>query len=50
MMENVLASAQGVSLMLFNKFLGWTKEQIEVDLIEVRKEMKNTKIHVYSPM
>jgi hypothetical protein len=30
---------------IFTNVLGWSREQIEVFLIDVRKDLKNRKIH-----
>jgi hypothetical protein len=35
---------------LFTRGLGWTKEELEVFLVEVRKSMKDKSIHGYYPM
>jgi len=35
---------------VFTRGLGWSKEQTEVFLAGVRKDMKNTKIHCYWEM
>jgi hypothetical protein len=32
---------------MFTHVLGWTKPEVDVFLADVRKEMKDTKIHVY---
>lgn len=41
---------QSYSLALFTRILGWSVEELEVLLIDVRKEMKNPRIHAYYPM
>jgi len=48
--ENFLEGVQAVSLMLFTGVLGWSKEEIEVLLVDVRKDSKNRQIHAYWPM
>jgi len=40
-------SLTGLSQALFTRGLGWTMEELEVFLVDVRKEMKDTKIHCY---
>jgi hypothetical protein len=36
---------QGFSLRPFTKYLGWTPEELEVLLVEVRKDLRNRNIH-----
>ncbi|KAK0649532.1 S-adenosyl-L-methionine-dependent methyltransferase [Cercophora newfieldiana] len=48
--ENFSQGVQAVSLMLFTNVLGWTKDQVEVLLVEVRKDVKNKGIHGYWPI
>ncbi|KAK0113507.1 hypothetical protein ONS96_014370 [Cadophora gregata f. sp. sojae] len=48
--ENFTAGVSGFSLALYTRVLGWTPEQLEVFLVDVRKEMKDTKIHSYWPI
>jgi hypothetical protein len=50
MHENFSTGLSGLSMAVFTRGLGWTKEELEVFLVEVRKSMKNTKIHGYYPM
>lgn len=40
----------GISLAFFTRGLGWTVEELEVFLVKVRKDMKNSQIHAYWPM
>ncbi|KAI9733995.1 MAG: hypothetical protein M1834_002652 [Cirrosporium novae-zelandiae] len=49
-LENVLQGLSGFCLAMFTRGLGWTKEEVEVFLINVRKELKNTKTHGYIPV
>jgi hypothetical protein len=44
---NIGESIGGISMALFTRALGWSAAELEVFLVEVRKEMKNTKIHAY---
>jgi hypothetical protein len=44
---NMGESTSGLSLALFTRGLGWSMEELEVFLIDVKKEMKSTKIHAY---
>lgn len=48
--ENFLQGVQAVSLMLFTNVLGWSKDEIEILLVDVRKDVKNRQIHAYWPM
>ena len=32
---------------LFTRILGWKKEEVDVFLVDVRKDMKNPKFHAY---
>ena len=48
--ENVTRSLYGLSVALFTRGLGWTSEELEVFLVDVRKNMSDTKIHAWAPM
>lgn len=48
--ENIAGGLYGVSVALFTRALGWTKEELEVFLVDVRKELKDMKIHSYFPL
>ena len=50
MILNVLDALQAVSLALLIRHHGWLKEEVEVYLIDVRKEIYNQKNHFYSQM
>ncbi len=47
---NVGDGLEGLSLFLFTHGLGWTKEEVLAFLVEVRKDIKNVKMHAYWPM
>lgn len=49
-LENISAGLQGLSLALFTRGLGWSAEELEVFLVDVRKDMRNNRIHSYWPM
>ncbi|KAF2095542.1 S-adenosyl-L-methionine-dependent methyltransferase [Rhizodiscina lignyota] len=49
-LENILEGLQGGSLALFTRMLGWSKERVEVFLMEVRRELHEQKSHFYMPM
>jgi hypothetical protein len=36
---------QALSLRLFISFLGWSQQELEMLLLEVRKDLRNPKIH-----
>lgn len=45
--ENIQQGLQALSLALFTKALGWTLQEVEVFLMEVRKDMKDKTKHGY---
>lgn len=49
-LENFSSSLSGISVALFTRGLGWTVQELEVFLVDVRKEMKDTKFHAYWPI
>jgi hypothetical protein len=48
--ENITRSLYGLSVALFTRGLNWTLAELEVFLVDVRKEMSDTKIHAWVPM
>lgn len=48
--EMLTTGISGISMALFTRGLGWTSEQVEVFLVDVKKEIKNTEIHAYIPL
>jgi hypothetical protein len=48
--ENITSSLEGLSVALFTRALGWSMAELEVLLVDVRKEMSDTKIHAWVPM
>jgi len=48
--ENITKSLYGLSVALFTRGLGWTLGELEVFLVDVRKEMSNVKVHAWAPM
>lgn len=50
MHENFSTGLSGLSMAVFTRALGWSTEELEVFLISVRKDMRNSKIHGYYPM
>ncbi|RDW61657.1 S-adenosyl-L-methionine-dependent methyltransferase-16 [Coleophoma crateriformis] len=49
-LANVYGGLESICLAVFTRVLGWTKEEIDVFLIDVRKELKDPKIHSYGPI
>ena len=45
--SSLLQGLQGFSLAWFHRGLGWTKEEIEVYLVQVRKAISDRSIHAY---
>ncbi|CAI4214099.1 unnamed protein product [Parascedosporium putredinis] len=48
--ENIDTGLEAISNAIFTRFLGWTKEDLDAFLAEVREDMKNHDIHSYWPM
>jgi hypothetical protein len=46
-MVNMDEGPEGLSLMLFTRALKWTPEQVQLFLMDVRKDVKNPNIHSY---
>ncbi|WYZ39683.1 hypothetical protein EsH8_IV_000024 [Colletotrichum jinshuiense] len=49
-LENYLQGIEGWTMPTFTKGLNWTKEEVQVFLIDVRNEMKDQRIHAYWPV
>ncbi|KAL2063168.1 hypothetical protein VTL71DRAFT_6240 [Oculimacula yallundae] len=45
-----LLEALGASTAILTRAMGWTPEQVEVHLVQVRKDIKNRAVHGYMPM
>jgi hypothetical protein len=43
--ENLLLELTRFMMATFMRVLGWTSDQVEVFVVDVRKEMKDTKIY-----
>lgn len=50
MMINMLDGIEAFTLRLWTQQLGWSAEQIQIFLTEVRKDIKNRSIHSASPL
>jgi hypothetical protein len=48
--ENVESGLQGLSMMLFTNVLGWSAAEVDVFLVNVRKDLRNRGIHAYWPV
>jgi hypothetical protein len=46
-MTNIMDGLHGLSINLFTKVLGWSVQEVEVFLVDVRKDLKNRNIHFY---
>ncbi|KAK1449799.1 hypothetical protein CMEL01_07135 [Colletotrichum melonis] len=49
-LENFMEGLEGWSLAAFTRALNWTKEEVQVFLIQVRNELKDRRIHAYSSL
>jgi hypothetical protein len=50
MLENFTSDLSGLSMALYTRGLGWTAEEVEAFLVDVRKSMRDKSVHVYYPM
>jgi hypothetical protein len=48
--EATVSNLSGMTMALYTRALGWSTEEVEVFLTDVRKDMKNPRIHSYWPM
>jgi hypothetical protein len=49
-LEDILSGVEGLSMAVFTRTLGWSKEETDIFLVDVRKDMKNTRYHSYYNM
>jgi hypothetical protein len=49
-LENLGGGLEAISVGIFTRVLGWSKPELDVFLVQVRNEMKDTKIHAYFEM
>lgn len=49
-MENLLYGLSGMVTRLFSKALKWSPEQVQVFLVDVRREIMNRNVHAYWPL
>ena len=45
-----VANLDGLTMALFTRGLDWSPEMVNTFLVDVRKDMKNSRIHSYWPM
>ncbi|KAJ0365348.1 hypothetical protein COL154_004511 [Colletotrichum chrysophilum] len=48
--ENTSNACEAMSMALFTRVLGWSRDEVNVFLISVRKDLKNRAYHAYFPM
>ena len=48
--HNILEGMQAISMAPLTRSLGWSPQDVELFLMEVRKDLKNRKIHAYLPV
>jgi len=49
-LENISSGLHGLSSAVFTRVLGWSPEELEVLLGQVREDLKDTRVHAYWPM
>ncbi|KAF6810385.1 methyltransferase domain-containing protein [Colletotrichum sojae] len=49
-MTNNLEGVQGITMKIFTQVLGWSREEAELLLVDVRKDMADRNIHAYLTM
>lgn len=47
--ENFMTGLEGFTMAACTRLLGWSEAQVQVYLVGVRKDMKDTSIHSYLP-
>lgn len=50
MCENIAGGLSGLSMALYTRELGWDPQELEVFLVNVRKDLKDRSKHGYWPM
>ncbi|KAK2013967.1 S-adenosyl-L-methionine-dependent methyltransferase [Colletotrichum eremochloae] len=48
--ENLMEGLEAFSMAPFTRALGWTKDEVNVFLVDVRKELRDRSIHAYNPL
>lgn len=49
-MENLTSGLSGLSMFLYTRGLSMPADELEIFLVDVRKDMRDMKIHTYWPM
>ncbi|CAM1509719.1 Fc.00g000540.m01.CDS01 [Cosmosporella sp. VM-42] len=49
-LENISSGIEGLSAAVYTRVLGWSKEELDVFLAQVRRDLKNPSIHSYWPI
>ncbi|GJC84016.1 secondary metabolism regulator LAE1 [Colletotrichum liriopes] len=48
--ENFGSALEAICMAPFTRVLGWTRDEVNVFLVQVRKDLKNKSYHAYSPV
>lgn len=49
-LANTLDGLEGFTMAYFTRLLGWSPEEVQVFLVQVREDNKNRRLHCYHPM
>lgn len=49
-LKNFLEVSHGISMNVLVKVMGWTPEEVDLLLVEVRKNLKDRDVHAYVPL
>ncbi|MAD85599.1 MAG: hypothetical protein CL912_21775 [Deltaproteobacteria bacterium] len=49
-MVNTLDGLEGFTMAMFTRVLGWTPEEVQLFLVEVRRDCKDKRLHNYWPV
>ncbi|GKT72381.1 Methyltransferase domain-containing protein [Colletotrichum tofieldiae] len=49
-LENLMEGLEAFSMAPFTRALEWTREEVNVFLVDVRKDLRDRSIHAYSPL
>lgn len=47
---NIDSGIEGMTMALFTRGLGWTPEEVQIFLVDVRMDLRNRRLHTYWPM
>lgn len=48
--QNMLQGAEALTLALFTRALGWTPQEVEIFLVDIRRDLCDPRIHAFIPM